>query len=699
MGGIRRAIPCSVVGLLVSLATGTGVAGDVPLTPIVSADPSHAVLIGTVATSISLPAQRYEILVGVPAQTTAAQNDVAAASVRGTLSRVVPDGSLTIIPLQTTRTHGNSEMSLTGRPVGSYVRIAIDHALTDASLQSILDAITTAADEADITAPLSLARIVSVGYGYASCAPFATAATLDAASQVRRIVKRVGTRDGTASVLVDPGFVVNRIDAPPDDAPLCGANAHRRSPTLLEFPARDAFTMRSTYSVEQPMHFHRIRVPQVGSQPFEGGFPGKGIRLRLAPASGTLLTLEGYAVGRPRFAGIQYRYEGPFGDHRTTAGGPNALATLRNRLRSAGIPNSDITAQLTSDGAIFVSVRRPDLRDRVAIVRAMTVADRRGPDAVTIRPIFAGCSDDQRLIGEAVADAAHRAAHIAALLAATSDLRPIAVQFAPPSASPCDEPNDPLALGNMLLIPRMAETSPSHERLMTRTVVVTFELQHPNLDVPAAASRDASSWWLFRPEMKTPVYPSETTSGAADRTTDLTPTDLLLRLDIRADRAHQLRPVPAALADRLAADLSLSHSSYVAMPFWNGFVSPSDGKAVHGLRLVARVPFRGTATTDAISAALDDAAAYGYPAFFAQPSRHGCEGDADALAVAAIRAAAVDAHAPFWTRPLAIDLRGPYVMSGTCRIGIGNLLPIGKEPGATPVITLAARARVAFAAR
>jgi len=696
---LRRTLVSCVVFLCASLVAGARVAGDVPSTPVFSADPSHPVLIGTVATSISIPATRYELLVGVPAQSTLTQNDRAAASVRDALARVVPDGSFTIIPLPNTRTRVTSEGFFLGPPMGSYVRIAIDHALTDATLRSTLDAISSAAGEADVRTPLSHARIVSVGYGYASCAPFATAAAVDAESQLRRIAQRVGTSDGTASVLVDPAFVVNRSDTPPDDAPLCGANAHRQSATWLAFPARAGFTMRSTYSVEQPMRFGRIRVPQAGSQPFEGGSPGNRIRLRLAAASGTLLTLEGYAVGQPRFAGIQYRYEGPSGADRITATAPNALATLRDRLRSAGIPASDITAQFTSDGVIFVSVRRPDLRDRDAIVRAMTVADRRGADAVTIRPLFAGCADDDRLIGEAVADAAHRAAHIAALLSATSDLRPIAVQFAPPSASPCDELDDPLALGTMLLVPRLAETAASSDRLMTRTVSVTFELQHPNVDVPVTATRDASSWSLFRQAINALIYPGETTSGAADRTIDIAPTDLLLRFDIRADVAHHMRPVPATLADRLAADLSLSRTSYRIMPFWNGFISPSDGKPVHGLRFVARVPFRGAATTNAISAARDDAAAYGDPAFFSQPSRHGCEDEADALAVAAIHAAAVDAHAPFWTRPLAIDLRGPYVLSGTCRSGIGYMLPIGNESPATPVITLAVRARVAFAVK
>jgi len=701
MGVVRRTIPCGVVVLVASLLTGARVVGDAPWTPTISADPSHAILTGTVATSISLPATRYEILVGVPAQATVTQNDVAATSVRDTLARVVPDGSWTIIPLGNTQTRANAEVFLTGTTMGSYVRLDIDHALTDTSLRATMDAIIAAANEADFGSPLSGARIVSIGHGYASCAPFAAAAAVDAESQLQRIETRLGIVDGAGAVTAHPSRVAVLMDAPPFDVPLCGPDAHRRSRTTIETPARASFTMRSTYRFEQPMRFNAVRVPPIDSQPFVWDGPmASGITLELSPASGTLLTLEGYAIGRPRVVGIRYRYAGPFGVHRRPAVTPNALATLRDRLRSVGVLDSDITAQLFPDGAaIFVAVRRPDMRDREVIVRTLTVADRRGPDAVSIRPIFAGCSDDVRVVEEAVADATHRAARIAALLSATLDLRPIAVQVAPPPSSPCDDRDDSLGVGNDLLIPQIAETSPSHDRLMTRTVKVTFELQHPNLNGPVSATTDASTSWLFRSGSNVAIYPGETTFGEAERQTDLTATDLLFRFDIGADEAHDLAPVPEALTNRLASDLSLSRSSFAAASYWNGFRRPRDGAPVHGLRIVATIPVRGTATQDAISAALRDAAAYGYPRFVARPSRPGCEPEADALAVAAIRAAASGAHVQSGSRPLAIDLQGPYLITGTCTTGIGNMLPIRGLPMAMPVITLAARARVSFAAR
>ena len=77
------------------------------------------------------------------------------------------------------------------------------------------------------------------------------------------------------------------------------------------------------------------------------------------------------------------------------------------------------------------------------------------------------------------------------------------------------------------------------------------------------------------------------------------------------------------------------------------------------------------------------------------PVRRSCAAPVE-LAVRAIRDAAAAANAPNGARPVAIDVTGPFAISGHCGV---ELTPFyGMSPRqATPTVRLAAYARVSYA--
>jgi hypothetical protein len=319
---------------------------------------------------------------------------------------------------------------------------------------------------------------------------------------------------------------------------------------------------------------------------------------------------------------------------------------------------------------------------------------------VHVRARFDHCPSDARLVSDAVADAAGRATHIATLLSATVDRQPVAVRITPPE-SPCTSEQD-LAVATIAIEPTsriVAGTLASLPPPVEQNVEVTFVLHHPSVSGAVTSGATAPPMWVYRSSSNmATMYPEATSAGEAWRQMLLGPSRLLVQIDVTPDDLHNDRALPATLAQTFAADLGINEASYVAR-MTDRYISTPSGKTVGGLRFVAAIPIRGTASITALTTVLGDAAEHGAASIVGLPSLTGCERDADSLALGAIHAAVDAAHAPAGSEPLAIELLGPYAMNGTCQPGIGYAVSMDAAVPVIPPITLAAHARVSFAAK
>jgi hypothetical protein len=301
---------------------------------------------------------------------------------------------------------------------------------------------------------------------------------------------------------------------------------------------------------------------------------------------------------------------------------------------------------------------------------------------------------------------------MAALLSATLDRQPIAVRITPP-ASPCTSEQDIANLAHVTVgidptSQVVAGTLASLPLPMEQNVEVTFVLHHPLLNGAVTVGATAPPMPVYQENQSgsnmATMYPEENSVGEAWRQMLLKPSNLLVQLDVTPDDVHDYRPLPAKFAEAFVSDLGIGHASYAAW-MTNRYISlpygstVPHGTTVQGLRSVAEIPIRGAASTTLLTTVLGDAAEHGTPSMVGLPSLAGCEREADSLAIAAIHAAVNAAKAPAGSEPLAIELLGPYAMTGTCQPGVGYPVSIDAAVPVVPPITLAAHARVSFAAK
>ncbi len=259
---------------------------------VIAADPARPVLAGTIGTIVERAAERVELLVAVHAQDTVAANADATAALTALLRRIVPEA---VIFARPTEALGRWSGDTNGGPYGGFVRVAIPGRVDDTGLRELTGRIAAAVGNLNYRDPVSTGRIVAVGHGYATCAPFDSLATTAAEEGVRVLVRALGAPAGAVSIL-DQTHPPLFIDGPPPEQPLCGADEHLEFPAGVAWPASTVFADRRTYAFAQPLRFAALPPrADIGTVPDEWAPPQSPLlRLRLR-ADLPLLTIEGHA--------------------------------------------------------------------------------------------------------------------------------------------------------------------------------------------------------------------------------------------------------------------------------------------------------------------------------------------------------------------------------------------------------------------
>jgi len=325
---------------------------------------------------------------------------------------------------------------------------------------------------------------------------------------------------------------------------------------------------------------------------------------------------------------------------------------------------------------------------------AVAAGDRGSTDA---------CDLQARVIAAALSSATQRARRVAAALSTSLDPRPIAIVVQHGTARVrCLE-----ALPSMVPAARHEHLVGSYEPPSAYTgdevgIVATFQLGLPTLSgktTMQAASDPASSFAARFGYVAPPIaYPDATVAGDATREARLRPDEVDIQFRISPDRAHGFRPIdPAAVTD-FASLFGIPPTSYAATfePGMEGR-SPAGTPWPDALEIAATVPYRGAVTQAEMQTV--GRSAQGYPSVRALAESKNCTDVEMRLASDVIRTAAAAAHADPRARVVAIDLRGPFVVDGTC-LPVRSAPPVEGVAGVTiPDVRLAAYARVSFAAR
>ncbi len=685
---------------LQNAAGGTQIAVSTPPPLLVGVRGDRTTFAGAAYATARAPAERAELLVLARPQSTAALNAAATDALVTALREALPGLAVTGEPGAYTEPGGLHVIDAVRS--GGDVRVAVPGPLDDARLRGTVERARIALDRLDWRSVAGGARIADVALGLAGCDAFAGAAERDAAAQIDAMAGAFAADTRGTTTLAD------RTARPqggwPD--PLCGPNAHARrwslqrslSPTTAEAREQRVYAFAREL---KPVQLRTTNVPpSPGSEPYGGSGSWSPVRVRL-PADVATLTVHGFAPARVQFTAAKYVWHGPNGLVTPDDRRRDFLAEAQRRLRALGIAGGDVVAQHDPvDGGSFIEVRTRELTPRDDVIAA--IAGDRPADARQVRFLAyrESCAPSAGDVQRAIANAQARAAQLAAgLHLALDGTRPLAILLETPTTGAC-------ALG---------DTAPYDDRVVRSTggvrpephdgqvaVAVTFTVRG-NAAVPArpgdsAPVDDAAVRALLPPAVD---HGGDTISGEARLFSSLAASDVLLRAQMSPDSEHAFRPLETSLPDLFLAKIGTSraHAVVTRTPLIPQYGGNPDA-STDAYEVVARVPARSAALRDLNRTALE-VNRFGNVGVEVLPMRSDCVHEGIDVAERTVEAAAANAleraRAAHKTAPrlVAIDLTGPVVMTGACRIGF-DAAHVVDYRRADPQITLGAYARVVY---
>lgn len=664
---------------------------------VAEASPEHPVLAGGIAATARGRAQRAELLAMVAPGPAPVANQAATARLAAALRAAFPALAIDAEPSSYVRPDGLRIIdSVTP---GGTVRIAVPGPLDDSGLRAIVDRARGAIDAIPFDSGVPSPHITDVALGFSSCAAFYGAADADAAGWISGLARYLGDPHPAGASLAD------RTARPANGHldPLCGDDAHASVSPLQRslVPTTATASEQRAYAFAMPL---RIPITAERAQPLlvpdtaVAYAPWSDVDLRVTSPD-PVLTVDGFARAGVRYVEGRYVWTGPNAAHRRDDLRHGDDTAIRARLAALGIRDDAIVTQLDPiDGERFVEVRTADASPRDAIVDAIAGGSALERHEVRFLRDRDDCRPQARDVASAVADAAMRARAVASALGTTADVgHPVAIDLLSRIVEPCTTRDTPpyddrieRHVAGALRVP---------DANGTITVTVSFTLGKVALPVENDASLESLAGIdddVVRFQLAPPavVYPAAATSGEARVQTSLPATAFLVRtrfdVNDRARDAPLDENVPRAFADRLGAG---------AASFSLALAAVRGGSAEHPAQ-----EWRSLIALDASPASLaaiiaaDRAANEGANVQTeVLQQRESCGAAPLALAVRAIREAASAARrsAPSG-RLVAVDLSGPYAVSGRCDRATSFAQWRGAR-ASSAMVRLAAYARVSYA--
>jgi hypothetical protein len=374
------------------------------------------------------------------------------------------------------------------------------------------------------------------------------------------------------------------------------------------------------------------------------------------------------------------------------------LIAIRTRLHAAGIRDDAIVTQLEpSTGRYWVEVRVAETTPREDIVTAIAGSDPRERNDVRFLRDRTQCAPESADVRAAVADATARASAIAARLGTPIDVeRPIAIDLQTREIQPCvtretppyDDRIERHATGS-LDVPRDDATV---------AITATFAIHAVSLlggtvhGPPEPAIDENLVRYLLAPP---PIdYAGATAAGETRVDANLPASDLLVRARFAPDSRASFGDVGEGVTNAFAARIGAAPSSFATSVAVGPNAGSTDPLTVDRT-LIALVPSRPS-TIAGIVAAEGEAQQRGHASVDVVPVRASCSAAALDLTVRAIRDAAAGAPRSNGARLAAIDVVGPFAISGHCGTALSPYYGASARQ-ATPVLRLAAYARVSYA--
>jgi hypothetical protein len=671
------AVTAGLCALSATAVNGTQIATTTP-PPLVVDLPAQGgtVLAGGAIATARARGERAELLVLAQPQTTAALNAAATDVIATALRKALPGFEITAEPKTYTE---NGRHALSGYQSGGEIRVAIPGPLDDARLRELVERARAALNQLGWRSVGGGARIADVALGLASCDGFSRAAEHDVIGQVDELAAALGARAQRPTSLAD------RTSRPlggwPD--PLCGPQSRTRPWALWRPLAPTTAEARETRTYGFARTIDAVAPPataplDAAGEPFGGG-SWSPARLRLS-ADAPAMTVYGFAPARDEFDGAKYVWQGLHGTVSLADQRRDYAGEARRRLSALGIPASDIIAQLDPvNGSPFVQVATHALEPRDDIVAAIAgdrAIERDNVKFLRYRNRCGPRADDLR---HAVADASARAKRLAAELGLAIDTaRPLAILSPAATVGSCSRRDTP-PYDDRIVHSFGGIAPPAHTWYVA--VSVTYALRGSPAVVPRAPAaadvlEDTQPSAIGPPAVD---HASGAIAGEARVATTLPASDVLLRARMSPDHAHAFRALegslPTTFLERIGARVSAAVVTRTPLtPEYGG----DPYTRTDELEAVARVPLRPALQHDVAAVALE-LNRFGNVWVDALPMRPSCAREAPRLAGEAVRAAAAQAvanarvaHAAA-KRLVAIDVTGPVVLNGSCRLGMDAL--------------------------
>ncbi|HEY0396697.1 MAG TPA: hypothetical protein VGD01_19630 [Candidatus Elarobacter sp.] len=668
------AVAAGLCALSATAATGTQIATTTPPPLVVDLPaPGGMALAGAAQATARARGERAELLVLAEPQTTAALNAAATDVVATVLRKALPGFEITAEPTAYTE---NGLHALSGFRSGGEVRVAIPGPLDDARLRELVDRARAALNQPGWRSVGRGARIADVALGLRSCEEFSRAAERDVIGQVDELAAALGTRAPRRTALADR--TPRPVGGWPD--PLCGPQSRTRPWALRRPLAPTTAEARETRSYAFARRLDPVAPPattplDAAGEPFGGG-SWSPVRLRV-PAGAPAMTVYGFATARDEFDGAKYVWQGLHGAVSLADQHRDFIGEARRRLGAIGIPASDVIAQLDpATGSPFIEVATHALEPRDDVVAAIAgdrAIERDNVKFLRYRNRCGPRGDDLR---RAVADASARAKRLAADLGLAVDTaRPLAILSPAATVGTCSRRDTP-PYDDRIVHSFGGIAPPAHTSYVA--VSVTYALRGS----PALVPRAPAAAHVLEDTQPSPIGPppvdhaSGAIAGEARVATTLSATGVLLRAHMSPDHAHAFRALEGSLPSRFLERIGARVSDAVVTrtpltPEYGGdpFVRTDE------LEAIARVPMRPALQRDLASIALELNRS-GNVGIDDLPMRPSCAREAPGLVVEAVRAAAAQAvanaglaHATA-KRLIAVDVTGPVVLNGSCRLGM-----------------------------
>ncbi len=284
----------ALLAILTTGSTGVSATDGSPFQYAIAVSGDRGVLQVTMETTVSRPAERYEFLIGTPAE-----SDRTTLALMSLVAGVWPTATLDLVRGTTVQPFASSMFDARTRP--RIVRASLPGPLTDAALRAKIDQLLSAVNARPIGDSLRLSRIVGLADGYASCAPFKAAATRLAAAISRDDARSLG-EPVAAAAISDVTIAPVYLDLSTPANALCSVTDHlARSTERPSFPS-GGFTDQRFMRVVRRVHFALPRRVSPQAPP-----SAIGLLLGDAPLAARfdapVLTLDGDAYARTILAG------------------------------------------------------------------------------------------------------------------------------------------------------------------------------------------------------------------------------------------------------------------------------------------------------------------------------------------------------------------------------------------------------------